>query len=56
LRKKKFPAAAQGRKKKSCVVSSEEKNIMHGLCGKKKIPANHRHFSMDWLVGANPCL
>ena len=34
---KKFPAAAQGRKKKSCMVSSEEKNIMHGLCAKKKI-------------------
>jgi len=47
---KKFPAAAQGRKK-----------IMHGKlrgkkiscmdCAAKKIPANHRHFSMGWLVG-----
>ena len=22
----------------------------------KKIPASHRHFSMGWLIGANPCL
>ena len=22
----------------------------------KKITANHRHFLMGWLVGANPCL
>jgi len=53
---KKIPCSRPRNEKKSCMVSSEEKNIMHGLCGKKIIPANHRHFSMGWLVGAVPCL
>ena len=52
--------------KNSLQPPKEGKKNTHGkLRGKKyhawivrqkKIPANHRHFSMGWLVGANPCL
>ena len=53
---KKFPAAAQGRKKNSCMVSSEEKNIMHGCAAKKKfLQIVHIFQWVGWLVQISAC-
>ena len=55
---KKIPCSRPRKEKKSCMVSSEEKISCMDCAAKKKKrknPASHRHFSMGWLVGANPC-